>query len=389
MGICIGAGLSTHPDPRVGAIEAASAARAGLGGAHGPDLAVVFLTGSHLAAPEAALEGVHETLAPDALVGCGTAGVLAAGREVEDGAAIVVWAASLEGEGRLTAFHARAEPTDDGFAISGFPDLDGASAAILMPDPFTFPTEAVLASAHERRRAMPLIGGLASARTAEGASALFHGEEVVDGGAVGVLAHGVEVLPCVSQGAAPIGPEMTVTAAEGNVIHELAGKPALRALREVLSNLDHEERAMIAGGLLMGLVVGGQRPHYERGDFLVRGLVGADPESGTVAVGAPVHEGQVVRIHARDADSADRDLREALELRLAALGGARPAGALAFTCNGRGRGMFGCDNHDAQALDEVFRGAPVAGFFAAGEIGPVGGESFVHGFTATIAVFVP
>jgi small ligand-binding sensory domain FIST len=119
----------------------------------------------------------------------------------------------------------------------------------------------------------------------------------------------------------------------------------------------------------------------------VRGLIGVDPEVGSVAVGAPVRPGQVVRLHARDAASADRDLRDALELRRVALGGRPPAGSLVFTCNGRGRGMFGVADHDALALRDAFGSAPAAGFFAAGEIGPVGGEPFLHSFTATVAVF--
>ena len=137
----------------------------------------------------------------------------------------------------------------------------------------------------------------------------------------------------------------------------------------------------------MGIVVDANKPEYVQGDFLVRGLMGADPATGQVAVAADVHPGQVVRLHARDAESADRDLREALSIRMAALGGRAPAGALLFSCNGRGRGLFGRGDHDAEAVDEHLAGAPAAGFFAAGEIGPVGGESFLHGFTATVAVF--
>jgi small ligand-binding sensory domain FIST len=143
----------------------------------------------------------------------------------------------------------------------------------------------------------------------------------------------------------------------------------------------------VQGGLLMGIVVDVNKPEYVQGDFLVRGLVGADPETGQVAVAADVRPGQVVRLHARDAASADRDLREALGIRMRALGGRTPAGALVFSCNGRGRGLFGCPDHDAEAVAEELAGAPAAGFFAAGEIGPVGGESFLHGFTATVAVF--
>ena len=137
----------------------------------------------------------------------------------------------------------------------------------------------------------------------------------------------------------------------------------------------------------MGIVIDPNKPEYVQGDFLVRGLVGADPDTGQVTVGTDVRPGQVVRLHARDASSADRDLREALSTRMQALGGRTPAGALLISCNGRGAGMFGHAHHDAAALDHGLSGAPVAGFFAAGEIGPVGGEYFVHGFTATIAVF--
>ena len=144
---------------------------------------------------------------------------------------------------------------------------------------------------------------------------------------------------------------------------------------------------MISHGLLLGIVVDGDKPDYLQGDFLVRGLIGADPEEGSVAVGAEVRPGQVVRLHARDADSAAADLRSALELRRTALGGAVPAGALVFTCNGRGRGMFGIPDHDAETIGDELDDVPAAGFFAAGEIGPVGGESFLHGFTATIALF--
>ncbi|MBV9047044.1 MAG: FIST C-terminal domain-containing protein, partial [Solirubrobacterales bacterium] len=135
-----------------------------------------------------------------------------------------------------------------------------------------------------------------------------------------------------------------------------------------------------------GIVVEGGKPEYEQGDFLVRGVMGADPESGRLTVGARVRPGQVIRLHARDARSADEDLRRALRLRVAALTDSGPAGALVFSCNGRGASMFGPCDHDADAVEEEL-GAPAAGFFAAGEIGPVGGRSFLHGFTATVAVF--
>ena len=386
MPVRIGTGLSTSPDARAGALEASLSARDGLGG-ESCDLALVFAAGTHLAAPEAVLEAVVEALSPAELAGCAAGGVISGRREVEQGTAVTVWAAHL-GEGTATTFNASVEELDEGTgALAGMPDLEGAAGAILLADPATFPTDAVLRFLADAAPAVPLLGGLASARTAGGGTALFRGEEVFEEGAVGVRLDGVEVLPCVSQGAMPLGPELTITAGEGNLITELAGKPALEKLRETIEDLPENEVELVQGGLLMGIVVEHNKPDYVSGDFLVRGLVGADPATGNVAVAADIRPGQVVRLHARDAESADRDLREALGVRMAALGGRAPAGALLFSCNGRGRSLFGTDDHDARTVAHELAGAPAAGFFAAGEIGPVGGESFLHGFTATVAVF--
>lgn len=385
MGTRIGSGVSTHEDARVGAIEAAQAAHAGLEGAP-VDLVVVFASGAHLAAPEATLEGVHESLRPAALIGCGAGGVLGCGIEHEGGStAVAVWAAAL-GEGTARTFHATAAAHEDTVTVMGMEDLAGSSGAILLPDPFSFPTDPLLQDLAARAPGVPILGGLSSARTAQDTGALFHGEEVCDGGAVGVRFDGVELLPCVSQGAVPVGPEMTITRAEDNVVHELAGRPALDRIRAVIEELDPRERTLVAGGLLVGIVVDGGQPDYEHGDFLVRQLLGADPVEGTLAIAAPVTEGQVLRLHARDAASADRDLQEQLRLRVSALGGT-PAGALAFACHSRGRDMFGIADHDAGLLADQLNGAPSAGFFAAGEIGPVGGANFMHAFTATVALF--
>lgn len=384
MGVRIGTGLSTHGDARVGAIEAAHVAGQALGGEKA-DLAIVFAAGAHLAAPEATLEGVHEALRPPELIGCGAGGVLGGGAEHEGGTCVAVWAAAL-GEGVATTFHATARQVDDSIAVTGMESLAGARGAILLPDPFTFPTDALLQDLATRAPGVPVLGGLASARTEEDSTALFHGDRVCEAGAVGVRFDGIELLPCVSQGATPVGPEMTITAAEGNVIAELAGRPALDHIRETIEQLDARERTLVAGGLLVGLVLDGGKPDYGHGDFLVRGLLGADPVSGTIAIAAPVEPGQVLRLHARDAASADRDFHEQLRVRVDALGG-EIAGALAFACHSRGREMFGVADHDAGLLAAELGGAPSAGFFAAGEIGPVGGASFIHSFTATVALF--
>jgi small ligand-binding sensory domain FIST len=387
VSVRIGCGLSTGSDPRVAAIDAGQQAQAALQGARA-DVACVFACGTHLAAPEAMLEGVHEALDPPVLAGCGAGGVVGIGREVERGTGVAVWAASL-GEGTAEAFHLEVVRGDDVMAVTGLPDLEEATAVVLLPDPYSFPTDVVLSEIARQAPGVPVLGGIASARTLDGGAALFLGDRLCGEGAVGIVFAGVEVLPCVSQGAAPVGPELTVTAADGHVIRELAGRPALDALREAIEELSPTEQALVASGLLLGIVIDGGKPEYRQGDFLVRGVIGADPEAGTLTVGARVREGTVVRLHARDAASADRELRDALGLRRAALGGEPPAGALVFTCNGRGQGMFGVPDHDALALDEELAGAPVAGFFAAGEIGPVGGDPFLHGFTATVAVFPP
>ena len=385
MNVRIGCGLSTTGDARLGAIEAAQAAGAGLGGERA-QLALTFVSGAHLAAPEATLEGVAEALAVDAVVGCGAAGVLGEAREVEGATAVAVWAASF-GDGEVETFETTASEGEDGVEIEGMPAVDDASAVILFADPYSFPTDVLLSQLRAEGSPPPVLGGLSSARTLEGTAALLHGSYVRESGAVGAVLRGVELWPGVSQGAAPLGPEMTITAAEGNVIWELAGKPALAKLREVLGALPAAEQSLAAGGLLVGLVIDAGKPEYTRGDFLVRGLLGADPETGYLSVGESVHAGQVVRLHARDAQSADADLRALLAEQRAALNGRAPAGALLFTCNGRGQAMFGEANHDAGALAELLDGTPTAGFFAAGEIGPVGSASFLHGFTATVGLF--
>jgi len=258
-------------------------------------------------------------------------------------------------------------------------------AMILLADPRSFAADVCLARLNEDRPAMPVLGGLASAGVAE-SGCLFRDGDVLTSGAVACSLSGVDIVPCVSQGAAPVGPEMTITAADGNVVKELASKPALERIGEVVADLPRAERELVAAGLMLGIVIDEGQPSYDRGDFLVRPLIGADRDSGAVAIGEKVHVGQVVRLHARDAAAAGEDLRQALRAQSDELGAGGAAGALLFTCNGRGSHMFDVGNHDATAIQDAL-GVPAAGFFCAGEIGPVGGQNFLHGFTATMALF--
>ena len=364
--------------------EAAARAQLGLGGA-ATDLAVVFAAAPNLEFAEEGLAAVEERLRPGAQIGCGAQGVIAGGRELEMGG-VAVWAASLPGA-TVRPFHLEAfEAGDEGVAIAGLPGLTGVEAMILLADPYTFPVEPLLDRLAIDHPGLPVIGGLASAGAAPGEGALIHAGGMENSGAVGVALAGVDVRPCVSQGAQPIGPEMVITACEENVIHELASRPALARLHDAIGELEPDERALAGRGLLLGIVIDENQPDYERGDFLIRGLLGVDEEEGSVRVGERVRVGQTVRLQVRDGDSADEDLREALALHADALPGP-PAGALLFSCNGRGSHMFGEPGHDALAVEGAFSGAPAAGFFCAGEIGPVGPRSFVHGFTATLAVF--
>jgi small ligand-binding sensory domain FIST len=363
--------------------EAAGRAAMALGGAPA-DLVFVFAGAPNLDWAAEGLAHVHERLGPRALVGCGAQGVVGAGRELEQGG-VAIWAASMP-EAELETFHLETLTAGDSLAVAGMPDLDGTDVAFMLVDPYSFPAEPLLDQIAEDQPGLPVLGGLASAGDGAGSTLLMCDGEVVSEGAVGVTLAGVDVRTCVSQGARPIGPEMAITAADANVIHELASKPALERLKSAIGELDPEERELAGSGLLIGIVIDENRPEYLRGDFLVRGLLGADEESGSIAVGEQVRVGQTVRMQVRDGDSADEDLREVLGRLTDELAGP-PAGALIFTCNGRGSHLFEVPDHDAAALDQALGGAPVAGFFCAGEIGPVGTRSFVHGFTATMAVF--
>jgi len=184
----------------------------------------------------------------------------------------------------------------------------------------------------------------------------------------------------------PVGPEMTITAAEGTHIQGLASQPALERLKSAIASLSARERELATGGVMLGIVIDENQPDFDRGDFLIRPIVGVDEASGALAVGEQVRIGQTVRLHVRDGAAAAEDLRAALAAQSDALGSKGAAGALLFTCNGRGSHMFPVPDHDAAMLLEAL-GVAAGGFFAAGEIGPVGGRSFLHGFTATMAVF--
>ncbi|MGB2875019.1 MAG: FIST N-terminal domain-containing protein, partial [Gaiellaceae bacterium] len=339
----------------------------------------------HIDAAEEALAAASEELEAAHLLGCVAEGVVGHDRELEQGPGAAVWAAALPGS-TIETFHAVAFGMDDGVAVAGVPQFDDADLITLLADPFTFPAAGFLSKLTEEEGEVPLVGGLASGGGEPETQALFLDNEVLTDGAVGAVLRGVRVRTLVSQGCAPVGSDSVITSAEENVVLELAGKPALERLETELRTMSAEQQRLAArGGILAGLVIDENRSEYRRGDYLMRGLVGADEDSGSLAVGEPVRVGQTLRFHVRDARSADEDLREGLQ---EAVDGDGALGALLFTCNGRGTNMFPEPDHDARAVTEALGADAVAGFFCAGEIGPVGGRPFLHGFTATLAIFL-
>src|SRR5712692_495682 len=351
----IGAGLSTSESAWEAATEAARESRGGVLGRAEVDLAFIFLSPAHLDEAEAVAEAVREELAPRHLLGCVAEGVVAGARELERGPGVAVWAGALPGA-EIECFRVVAEQTEEGIAVAGFPELDDPGLVALLVDPFTFPVGPFLARLNETHERIRLVGGIAAGGRRPGMQALILDDGVHAEGAVGAAVSGLPVLTVVSQGCRPIGHEAVITRSEGNVVYELAGKPALERLHREIAALSSEEQALVAHGLLVGLVIDENRPEYDTGDFLMRGLLGADEATGALALGDTVRIGQTLRFFVRDAASADAVLRQALT--------------------------------DAPLVTEILRTDALAGFFCGGEIGPVGGKAFLHGFTATLAVFL-
>ncbi len=376
-----GDGLATGEDLRAAAAEASVAAVRGLSGT--PDLVCAFFATDDPAQVAGAAEQVAAVTGARVLLGCSASGVVAGGRGVEGSPAVSVLAAVLPGVG-LRPFHLEVLPADRGAAVVGLPEVGDDEVALLLADPYSFPVDGFVTQAGTTLPGLALVGALAHGPRGVGSTRLLLDGRVVDRGAVGVLLHGASARTLVSQGCRPVGPAMTVTAARGNVVVELAGQPALRKVEQVLADLPPAEQAMASAGLSLGLAV---VEVVEDHDFLVRGILGVD---GTgLAVGGPVVVGQTARLQVRDADAADVDLR----VHLAALRHEDPrptGGVLLFSCNGRGARLFGPSyggaDHDPVLVREALSPQAVAGLFAGGELGPVAGRNHLHAFTASMLV---
>lgn len=389
MSIGFASALSTNPNSLAALDEVVALATEQLNGS--PSLALLFVSANHVGAAEQLAPKLCEQLGTECVIGCSGESIVGVGTEVEMASAMSLWVASLP-ETNLQPMRLEFVRTAAGGSIVGWADdlpeewPDG-SALLALADPFNFPPELLLQRINEDHPGVPIIGGMASTATAPGENCLFFGPKVFNDGAVAVLIHGgVAVRSIVSQGCRPIGDHLVITKAERNVIQELGGVPAYQRLIEVYATLATHEQEMLRRGLHVGRVVSEYQDSFEQGDFLVRNVMGVDQESGHIVIGDYVRPGQTIQFHLRDADTADGELKQLLaDTKNSA--DAKPLGALLFTCNGRGTRLFPDPNHDAEAIGDAIGPIPLAGFFAAGEMGPIGGTNFLHGFTASIAVF--
>jgi small ligand-binding sensory domain FIST len=382
-----GDGLATDADLVRAAEEATAAALAPLGGI-APDLVCAFVCGAAPDDVEAAFARISSLVGGATTLGCSAGGVIGDERAVEAASAVSVWAAVLP-RTTVRTFHLEVMRTPESLAVVGLPEhADESDLCLLLADPYSFPADGFVARFNDTSPGLPVAGGLASGLLGPGGTRLLVDGRVVDRGAVGALLRGpVTATTVVSQGCRPIGPTMVVTRAEGNVVLELAGVPAVTKLEEIVAELPADEQALASRGLHIGIAMDEYAEVHERGDFLIRGVLGVDEERDGLVVGDLVEVGRTVRFQVRDAQAAHDDL-DAVLAGPALLGGpGLVEGALLFSCNGRGTNLFASADHDAVTLAEHFAHAPVAGFFAAGEIGPVGGRNYLHGFTASIVAF--
>lgn len=346
-----------------------------------PDLVVVFASAAHVEFLGEISSAISTVLRPGTLLGASASSVLAGAQEAESVPALSVWAAWTEPVRPLRLATGPIHDDGDGptVMVQGVPaDVARGCTMLLLADPHSFPADGFLRQLAATRPDIMVVGGLASAAAEPGGNALVLDGEVHRDGAVGVVLPPTRAV--VSQGCRPVGEPMVVTAAERGFLMELAGKPALDRLTDLATDLPLEDRTLLAKGVQLGVAIDEHRLDFGRGDFLVRPVLGADRARGVIAVGTEVAVGTTVQFHVRDAASADEDLRELLD-------GVEGAGALVFTCNGRGERLFGVEDHDASVVAESLDTDAVGGMFCAGELGPVGARSFLHGFTASILIF--
>lgn len=379
--------LELGPFDEARVIAAVKSARAEL--AADVALGFVFVTADF--APELTefLELVRVYGRVPTLIGCSGAGLIGTGVEAEDEPGYSLLLLSLPST-ELTLFpfsQAQVEESSGPAYWHMESGVEAADAWIVLAHPARLEVDRWLREWDVAYPGTPTVGGLASGgQSMEEIFLLHDGRQPIgaDGLAI-ALRGGVRVATIVSQGCRPIGEPLTITSARQNHVVTLASKPAYQVLNGVFLSLSDRERSRAQGNIFAGLAISEYLEEFKRGDFLIRNILGADPSTGAVAIGAMPRIGQTLQYQLRDRDTADEDLRE---LGLAARDEdmVRPFATLLFSCNGRGRGLFQIPDHDAGVLAEIFGSRALAGFFCNGEIGPIGSKTFLHGYTASAAL---
>ena len=377
---------STLTDTQAALSEVTQQIQSQLAGAR-PDLAFLFVSREHTREMPNLGEALKEAIGCGHLLGCTAEAVVCNAEEIEAAPVLTVWAAQLPGA-TIETFEVDFERTPDGWMCSGIPELpteaEPSTTLFLLGDPYTCVTDTLLERLGEEFPGVPVIGGMASGGRQPGENRLYRdGARIVRGAVGAVLRGGPRVRSVVSQGCRPIGGSLIVTKAVQNVLLELGGRPALDRFQEIYGILPERDRELVHRGLHVGIAMNEYRERFERGDFLITNVMAADKDVGALAIGNLVRVGQTVQFHVRDHESADEDLRHLLE----GFAEDRAQAALLFTCNGRGTRLFPGPHHDAQVVQELCGPVPLAGFFAQGELGPVGGRNYIHGFTASLAMF--
>jgi small ligand-binding sensory domain FIST len=374
--------VSGEPDLAAAVLEAASTLRAALAG-QDPDLLVAFVSEHHRGAYDRLPALVARHFGSALLLGCSAGGVIGGGREVEGRAGLSLTAAVLPDVDVIPLHIGPDAATRD--VLEHVP-VAAEPHFILLPDPFSFDSEGFVHLLDQAFPASTKIGGLASGAREPGGNALYLGDAVHHEGLVGVALTGnLAVDTIVAQGCRPVGEPMFVTRAERNVIRELDGRRPLEVLQELHVRAPAADKPLFQNSLFLGIVMREAQAEYHQGDFLIRNLVGMDPKSGALAVGALVHDNQVVQFHLRDARTSADDLEQLL--RRYEDTPARPTGSLLFSCLGRGMHLYGAPDHDTGAFQKHLGDVPLGGFFCNGEIGPVQGTTFLHGYTSAFGLF--
>jgi small ligand-binding sensory domain FIST len=351
------------------------------------DLVFAFSAGYSPFEFDRCMRSIRQLTGAKHVLGCTCENVISGGLELETETAISLWAARLPGS-EITPMHLTFVRSTSESAITGWPEeVSGvwpdSSSMILLGEPFAFPVDVLLERFNEDRPGVRIAGGMASGASMPGESRLLLNEETFTEGLIAIRISGVALRMLVSQGCRPIGESMVITKAERNVIESLGGRPALDMVFELFKTLPTQEQRMFQNGLHVGRVINEYQESFGFGDFLIRNVVGIDKEQRSIAIGDYVRPGQTVQFHIRDSQSASLELQQMLNT----ASNQRPyQSALLFTCNGRGSNLFSEPHHDAGLVSTSDK-FPLAGFFAAGEIGPVGNKNFLHGFTASVVLF--